>query len=60
MKITGHLKFARELAVELRYQTYWLASRYFCFPNIRKGSIYVNTWFVDVYIPRALFLLGLG
>ena len=31
MKITGHLKFARELAVERRCQTYWLASRYLRF-----------------------------
>ena len=31
MKITGHLKFARELAVERRCQTYWLAIRYLRF-----------------------------
>ena len=31
MKITGHLKFALELAVERRCQTYWLASRYLRF-----------------------------
>ena len=31
MKITGHLKFARELAVELRCQPYWVASRYLRF-----------------------------
>ena len=31
MKITVHLKFARELAVERRCQTYWLASRYLRF-----------------------------
>ena len=31
MKITGHLKFARELAVERRCQITWLASRYLRF-----------------------------
>ena len=31
MQITGHLKFARELAVERRCQTYWLANPYLRF-----------------------------
>ena len=27
---------------------------FFCYQNIRKGSIYVKTWFVDDYIGQII------